>query len=373
MDTNELCRMFDRLEPAPEREGELLDQLLRDQARRKRPVKNLKNLVCAAAAAALLVTACAAAAAPGMNRWLLDYFGVAPEDSRSMELLAAGALPLDITVEDSGAALRVTQVLRDQCSILVLAEFTAPEGTSLVVPEDNASSLGFWGGGLMTQVPVLLDQDGEDLGFSGSSTWMVQEDEDPQDNRVTAFFSMSLSVKGDRLQNASSMWLPVEGLSYYSMETRERSVVYPGDWSCEVPLPQQDTGWAVQPETVAGRLDNADITVKDVYLSPMTLQITLEREFPVADDPSEEGEAIYSRWLSVINIKRVTLTTRDGRTIELENFGGVAGAKGQTMQFRLAEVTDPEQFQGGTLTLRIGDGVCDIPLDGLTAVDPQEP
>ena len=45
MDKRDLNRMFDALSPAPGREAELLDGLLRDGVRRKRPMKNWKRVV----------------------------------------------------------------------------------------------------------------------------------------------------------------------------------------------------------------------------------------------------------------------------------------------------------------------------------------
>lgn len=60
MDRHELNRMFDGLAPAPERERELLKQLLQNGARRNKPMKNWKRIVIGAAAAALLVTAAGA-------------------------------------------------------------------------------------------------------------------------------------------------------------------------------------------------------------------------------------------------------------------------------------------------------------------------
>ena len=131
MERHELNRMFDALTPDPRRERELLEKLLRDDARRKQPMKNWKRIVLGAAAAALLVTTAAAAVVPGLNRRLLEYFGVAPEDTKTVELLAPGAVTVDITKESNGATLHVTQVYWDRTCIRVLADFTAPEGTVL--------------------------------------------------------------------------------------------------------------------------------------------------------------------------------------------------------------------------------------------------
>ena len=37
--------------------------------------------------------------------------------------------------------------------------------------------------------------------------------------------------------------------------------------------------------------------------------------------------------------------------------------------FQMEEITSLEQFLGGTLTLRIGDGSVDVPLDGLVPAE----
>lgn len=395
MDVNELRRMFDRLTPPPGREAELRDQLLHDGKRRKYPMKNLKKLACAAVIAALLVTACAAAAAPGLNRWLLDYFGVAPEDSRSVELLAAGAMPLDIEVEDNGATLHVTQILRDRYFILVLMDFTAPEGTKLSKPDkpEELLSWGFSGTNhsnmTSEDIPCILDENGNiiskrgsrfDQGLTWTNAWKILDDENSEDNCLTAM--LLINAASDVLQEGSSMWMPVRDLSYLDMEemeTNDGNYPYPlnkvcqysGNWSCEVPLPQRDTGWAVQRPGVVldGYLNGMDVTVTEVYLSPVTIQVTVEREY----DSEQENYVSYARWRSVLSAKQATLTTRDGQSITLGKFRGLISDQQQSWQCRLSEVTDPEQFRGGTLTLRIGDEVCDIPLDGLTAVDPQEP
>ena len=79
MDRHELNRRFDGLEPAPGRKRELLRQLLQDDARRKRPMKNWKQIVVGGLAAALLVTA-ATAAVPGLSAPLWRVLGITPED-----------------------------------------------------------------------------------------------------------------------------------------------------------------------------------------------------------------------------------------------------------------------------------------------------
>ena len=55
-----------------------------------------------------------------------------------------------------------------------------------------------------------------------------------------------------------------------------------------------------------------DISVTGLYLSPMTLQVKLERAEPVALRSDDAKPGTYIRWISALNVDRVTLTTKAG-------------------------------------------------------------
>ena len=95
MDRHELNRMFDGLTPDPQREREILKKLLQDDVRRKKPMKNWKQIVVGAVAAALLVTGATASAVPGLSQRLLSYLGVSPENAQTADLLTPGAMAVD--------------------------------------------------------------------------------------------------------------------------------------------------------------------------------------------------------------------------------------------------------------------------------------
>ena len=126
MDEN-LRRVFDQARPSPEQKEAMLRRLLEPE-RKGKPMRKLKKLTVVAIAAALMVISCAAAVVTGIDQRLLDYFGASPKQA---ELLLPGAVPVDVTVEDNGAALRVTQVLMDRYNVVIVADFTAPAGTVL--------------------------------------------------------------------------------------------------------------------------------------------------------------------------------------------------------------------------------------------------
>lgn len=383
MDRRELNEMFDGLAPAPGRERELLQRLLQEDTRRSKPVKNWKRIVVGVTAAALLLTTVAAAAVPGLSQKLLAYLGVGPENTQAAGLLAPGAMAVDITVEDNGAALHVSQVLRDRTSVMVAMEFTAPEGTSLRMGSTNpkvvSADMGFDGdpGGF-----AFLDRDGNRIETSYGGLWRVLEDGDPLDNHLSLLF---VATQGRQLmEEAVSVRVPANTLYYSDMDEDgrlKRVEVYSGDWSVEVPLPQRDIGYVQRVDRSIGTLDGADLILEEVYVSPMALDLKLRREGGadfVGAALDEAGEAAYGRWLSIgENPKRIILTTGDGVVVPLECGVGTFGSyEEKEAVHRLAEITDPARFQGGTLTLEWDfynseeSGSVTIPLDGLAPVEP---
>ena len=340
-------------------------------------MKNWKQIVVGAAAAALLVTGAAAAAVPGLSQRLLSYLGVSPKNTRTADLLAPGAMAVDVVKEDNGARLHITQVLRDRTSIMVLADFTAPEGTSLKMGDPDSEKVfigseGFYGGG----EHYFMDEAGEkiDLGIYRNYVyqWEILEDGAPADNHLSAMFVIKLP-QGDMLRGrAVSMRVPVGTLSYsvWDEETEKPRFVevYSGDWSCDVPLPQKDIGWTQQVDCAVGELDGAKITVKELYLSPVNLLVTLGREG--GEDLSGDAEF---RWLGLLDVKDIVLKGKDGNTIAMGDSvfgGGMIDNTESTHMFRLSEITDPVSFQGGSITLNLSCGTVTIPLNALTPVEP---
>lgn len=368
MDKNELCRMFDRLSPSREQEESSLARLLPQTERRKTNMAHWRKRVAAAVVAALLVTTAAAAALPGVHQRLLEYLGIAPDDTQTVELLAPGAMAVDVSAESGGAILHASQVLRDRSVILVLAELTAPEGTILNMGDQDAP--GLWmkkGFSITSEDPVyFLDQDSavipEDL--VDFYEWEILEDDDPLDNRLTMMFTLYPKTSGQSLQNAAFLQFSASDLSYFDGPGFDSEAIYTGSWVLRVPLPQQDMGWSQTLETVIGELDGAAVTIGELYLSPMTLEFSLTLAPPPNVDPSA-GD-IHSRWLSLASDPdRVTLSTADGETIPLTLSGSrwISGEE-QLAAFCLGKITDPARFQGGTLTLRWSTGEITIPLEG---------
>lgn len=112
MDRHELNKMFDGLTPTPARERELLRQILQDDARRNKPMKNWKRVVVAVAACLALVGT-AFAASPGLREMLSTALGSFAPYAQEQE---------DKTYTIDGLEFKVLSVLADDYTIRAYVE-----------------------------------------------------------------------------------------------------------------------------------------------------------------------------------------------------------------------------------------------------------
>ena len=377
MTEREFHRAMNLLTPDAETERRIAAAVrMKQQPTRK--TNHWKRAVLTTAAAALLVVTAAAAVVPGLSQRLLEYLGIAPEDTQTVELLASGAMAVDIAKEDNGATLHVTQVLRDRNSVMVLADFTAPEGTVLNMGDLDAPGSWMRMGFSITGGPAacFVDEAGtpteDDLvDYYG---WEVLEDDDPLDNHIAVLFTLFPQADGEALQSAVALRVPAADLSYFDSDGFDSETVYHGDWTVQVPIPRQDIGYVQQADQTVGGPGGAGITLKEVYLSPMTLELTFTREVDAdGSDGTEEPWEATVRWHALWNrVDSIILTAKDGTTVALERGGGgELSDRKMVSPFRLSEITDPAKFQGGTLTMKwyfIAEDLASItiPLDHLT-------
>lgn len=362
MDEN-LRRVFDQARPSPEQKEAMLRRLLEPE-RKGKPMRKLKKLTVVAIAAALMVISCAAAVVTGIDQRLLDYFGA---DREQAELLVPGAVPVDVTVEDNGATFHVSQVLMDRYTILFLADFTAPEGTVLDRDDYNFDAP-------MGVVPDLFDRAGEPIEIEGTWGWTLEilDDGDPMDNHLTLLFWLQINdgflpeweIGGVSMNNGD--------LIRYGENPWDKITVCSGDWSCVVTFAWQDIGQSIYPDQVIGRLDDKDITLTELYLSPMTMKIYYQRYPLGVRPPHTRTQPIDIRWHQVLDSDNMTLITRDGHVVNLMEGMGIGGTSSyweQDRNYQLTEITALEDLEGGALNIRIEGGSVDVPLDGLVSTE----
>ena len=80
---------------------------------------SLRTAAVLAAVIALLCCTAAAAAALGLDQRLAEYFGATAEQE---ELLSTAAVPMNIVKRDSGAVMRIEQVIADRYCAAILID-----------------------------------------------------------------------------------------------------------------------------------------------------------------------------------------------------------------------------------------------------------
>ena len=256
---NELKRVLDQVKPSREQEAAMLNRLLTDERTEHRMKKrtHTPRLAAAAAAVAIVLTSGAFAAVTGLDRRLLDYFG---GDGAQEELLSATAMVVDKELTDEGATLHVRQVVADRYSVVVLMDFTAPEGTVLdgdfYKPDDFIE---------------LYGSAGEEVNTSWFSGWELVEDGDSSDNKITLLFTLN---PGDQNGNLLGGALHFQFENLYRDNLRE-DLVLEGKWSGVITLPEEDPGsW--YPIDRLTDIGGHSVKLSTLYVSPISLVCDLE-------------------------------------------------------------------------------------------------
>lgn len=306
MKSRDWNQIFEEFSPTSQQEQAMLEGVLND-SRKKSPLKPMKKTAVVLAAAALLLLACAFTVAVGLDGRFLAYFGAGEEDA---PLVSGGVAEVDHSFRyGDGWTVTVEQVLADRYSLAVLTEVTAPEGTALD-GEAYYFELG------MELPPAAQTQ-------PAASGWgygpVILEDEDPQDNRLTFLTTKGVGELGAETLLGQSvtltpMWMQESG-------GRKLSVDFSGEeQSCTVQLPQQDGGRTYALNAPI-QVDGEGWTLKELYLSPISLAFTLEREnadpqeWEHSDMTSMEEDAVLHLANGEgVTLRRVVSQTQDQET-----------------------------------------------------------
>lgn len=357
MEDRELKRVFDQVKLSPERQEAMLEYLLSKERRRK----PMKKIVAVLVVAALMLMACAFTVATGLDQRILKFLG---EDSDKIELLSPEVVEVNETVSSNGADMTIKQLLVDRYSLLLLVEFTVPEGMELS-QEDYT---------FLTTYYQFVNEKGEGLmHFGYSSQWYMVEDQDHTDNTlemICQIRSGSSRVFADvgpddeyettlDQQNitgiyfSSSSFLPkMDGgqeEAYLAAANDTQKSLYHGTWAVSIPVQVQDSGW--QAENVDAPIVIGDHTAKvqNIYLSPMTVYVDIDGVS--REDYYRETEKTGSSPLG----QTMILRDRDGKEIvvsgEFDMGQGDFTEETLALNHSLDEIIDPGKYVGGTLTL----------------------
>lgn len=373
MDKCKLNRVLDQVKPTPEQEQAMLDRLLTDQKGGK-PVSRIKKITAVLVAAALLLMACAFTVAMGLDQRIIDFLGAGGEKA---ELLSSEAVEVNETASDNGAKMTVKQILVDQYSLLMLVEFTAPEGMDLEQEEYS----------FQTTYYKFINEKGEPLAHLGyGSEWHMVEDQDPTDNTLEMICEIragsnrviaDLGIEDEYettldQQNITGLYLSVNSFlpkmeagleeSYLADADDMQRKLYHGKWEFFIPLQIQDSGWEIRDLKRSVILGDKKAEIRDIYLSPLTLYVDIS-------GASKEAYYYEAEKSGLTPLEQpIILRDRDGNELvvggEFDMGSGDFIRETLAINRRLDEIIDPEQYVGGTLTM-LGQTFS---LDGLVPV-----
>ena len=272
----------------------------------------LRTTAVLAAVIAILCCMAAAAAALGL-------------DQRLEELLATAAVPMNIVKRDSGAVLRIEQVIADRYCAAVLIDFTAPEGT--ILDQDYYA---------FDRSVSATSRDGVKMQTYGIGWEVLPSSTEDETGRHATILMTIHSLKGEFNFIGAKVKLTLDGL--YRDNCLEELVV-PGRWSCTFTLPETDPGRLCtvnEPIEIEGK--NAVLTT--LYVSPLSLTCEIKQG---TDDLKETVEPIYSDDGKESIAPEVTL--QNGETVGAADWlfliTNCADERGRYC-FRMDEILDPE-------------------------------
>lgn len=282
----------------------------------------LRTTAVLAAVIAILCCMAAAAAALGLDQRLTEYFGATAEQE---ELLSTAAVPMNIVKRDSGAVMRIEQVIADRYCAAVLIDFTAPDGT--VLDQDYYA---------FDRIVSATSRDGVEMDTYGIGWEVLPSSTEDETGRHATILMTIHSLKGEFNFIGATVKLTLNGL--YRDNWLEELVV-PGRWSCTFTMPETDPGRLCtvnEPIEIEGK--NAVLTT--LYISPLSLTCEIKKG---TDDLKETVEPIYSDDGKESIAPEVTL--QSGETIGAADWlfliTNYADKRGRYC-FQMDEILDPE-------------------------------
>ena len=289
----------------------------------------LRTTAVLAAVIAILCCMAAAAAALGLDQRLTEYFGATAEQE---ELLSTAAVPMNIVKRDSGAVMRIEQVIADRYCAAVLIDFTAPDGT--VLDQDYYA---------FDRIVSATSRDGVEMETYGIGWGGLPSSTEDETGRHATILMTIHSLKGEFNFIGAKVKLTLNGL--YRDNWLEELVV-PGRWSCTFTMPETDPGRLCtvnEPIEIEGK--NAVLTT--LYISPLSLTCEIKKG---TDDLKETVEPIYSDDGKESIAPEVTL--QNGETVGAADWlfliTNYADKRGRYC-FQMDEILDPETVSNVTV------------------------
>lgn len=293
-------QLIARLKQAAEEEAAMTD-------RTKRNIKKLSRGMIVGIAAACLMTAGALAAV--LHPGLRGYF--TPASPAEEQVVEQGIYQLDRSLTYNGWTMTLDECIGDENSVFIWITLTAPEGTSLEVPEGGGFDVRY----RLAEMPERWNGCQIQGGF--------YPDADPSDNQVSFCCQLSTNdgIRGETIS------LRVESIQGYGWEelddgTKEMNFlpqlttdIQDHQWVFkDVALDYPDQTVVLEPNVQVPYLDG-EATLTQVRISPLTVSLYLE------GGSCGNYEQYFSRPQSIMentqtNTGKVTVDAGTGRDLD---------------------------------------------------------
>ena len=234
---------LNRLHFSPEEKAKLVQNLVKGNQKQAAKKAPYRGLIAAVAAVSLLLGAAGATSLAGVSPTFREFFGIT-SPSQEQQL---GAEQVNLVFPDqggSGAAITITEVVRDQDSVYILLDFTAPDHMALPVPEQTADGRSYWLGGRDGDMNAIFFADETCTQRvnprSWSSGFYAVEDDTPNDQTIPLLLQVSadaaLPEEADYLQvsHLSSLWVQQGGAPMEVMTGLDFTLVIPLKTTAEI-------------------------------------------------------------------------------------------------------------------------------------------
>lgn len=303
----------------------MTERLLRASQTPVRRVRPLRRMAAVGVAAALVLTVGVGAAATGVlksaGEAFSDVFGATPAQTEIIDQIGR---PIGASATADGVTITADAIVGDQYSYAIVYTIAREDGEPLAEGL-TPNSYGY--------LPLRFGDANVDVGnwggMHGSSYFF---DADPEDNAVQ-YVEMRT---GDTPLKQGVARSTFRDLSVYTDNDYTKSTpVAQGKWKMRFAFQFEDTSVEL-PAGQSFTLNGMEAVLDSVYLSPLSFQVnyTVKSELKWDENRQSGRQSEHDREQSSLYFESlpITLTKKDGTTMDLTNSGGsIAPGDGKTV------------------------------------------
>ena len=302
----------------------------------KHKVLPLRRMVAVGAAAALVLALGVGAAATGVLKSAGEAFaGIFGATPAQTEIIDRIGYPVGASDTVDGITITADAILGDTYSYAIVYTIARTDGEPLAEGIDP-NELGY--------LPMTFEEADSDVGHMGGMHGTSYfYDADPADNAVQY---VELRTADGPLQSGTAK-VTLQGLCVFpDGDYSNKQTLVSGKWSFKFQFAFEDSSIQL-PAGQTVNLDGVEATLDRVELSPLSFLV----EYTVPDTRASD-EVWSNRHFQNVPI---SLTMKDGSTVDLSNSGGSVRPQGQVIVCQRSDIFDAILSLDEVASITIGD------------------